>query len=170
MAGREYLLTVVLTAFVCGLAELLLPDGEEGSGRAFGLLASLLVLCVIIAPISRLTADGMDEIKSYADAFFDGLSGEIPDESTYRTQLMACILSSGEADAERAVSQQIAHRFALSADELQVRLAWSAEDAETVRLSGVTVLLSGAAVFADPYAIEDYLEMLFGVECKAALA
>lgn len=165
-----YLTRAVLAAIAGGVAELLLPEGDEGSGRAFGLLVSLLVLGVIAAPLIPLIGGGPEALADSAGALLAGVRYGEADYAVYRAETIDCILAAGGGSAEAAVAQQLAVQFGLAAEDLQVRLTWSADAAEEIRPAGITVLLSGQAMFANPYAIEAYLKELFGVPCTAALA
>lgn len=170
--GGEYLIHVVSAVVAGTLAELLPPDGEEGSGRMLKLLVSLLILCVIALPLLELLSGAPDALLGQIEDYFDALEEDgqtVYDE--YAAQTMEYIRAESADQAEIELAALLASHFDISRENIQVEITLSSGE-EGISLKKVTVLLSGSAVFADPYAIEEYLAVLFGseTECAAVLA
>lgn len=158
----NYLIGVVSAIVAGAVAELLPPEeeGEKGGGRALKLVVSLLILCVVALPLLDVLVDG--GLPARINAIFDELdAAESNALDQYATQTLAYIRSASADAAEEEIAALLAERFGLPVDRCRVEVTLG-EGEEGITLAGVKVYLSGSAIFADPYAIEEYLTALFG--------
>ena len=156
-------LTGVVTAVVAGtIAELLPPEGEGKQDKPIKLLTSLLILCVIAMPLLDLLGEGPEALLDRLDGIVAELgANDAEGLEAYAAQTMAYIQAASADAAEGEIAGLLAERFGLPAENCRVEVTLDAGEAG-ITLAGVKVYLSGSAIFADPYAIEDYLTAMFG--------
>lgn len=152
---REYLFSVMGAAFVSSLILLILPDSAKGK-KQVGTIISLAIICTVASPLSGLSFDGLGEIFSSVN---DG-AGATDAEDIYYGQLTEL----GCRELERLLGERISDAFSLSPGEFSVTVEAQEKEGQFVP-TRVAVGLYGMAVFADPYAIEDFVSSLAGCDC-----
>lgn len=156
----EYLMGVIGAALIGGVITSVLPDAGGGGAlkKYVGFIASLCVLCIIIAPAS----DALDAISGFFDG---GLDGWVDENSVkYENEYYEYLASYGRENAEEGISALICREFSIDAEDCHVSAELSEADG-VLCLDRIRVILSGRAIFKDPYKIEDYLTKTFGCEC-----
>lgn len=71
-AMRQYALTLICTALVCGILLQLFPAGT--SGRLLRLICSAVMLCALLAPVRRMALPELEEIT---DGFSDSADAAV---------------------------------------------------------------------------------------------
>lgn len=153
---KEYLFSVLGASLVAVAVIHILPDGAK-SAKQLRLLVSLALVCAVAAPISGLTVDGISEF--FSSVTESGRVNVDAEEKYYSS-----LTEMSAAELELLLQARISSELSLNARDLAVTV--EAEEREGVFCpTRVAVGLSGAAVFADPYAIEELVESLVDCDC-----
>ncbi len=158
---REYLITLIGVVAVCGIVQMLAPEGEGGGMKKYiALVSGLCVLCVCIAPLYDLfvwiSSDNGEGISS--------LVGEYVSQEDYLVIYEEEIMSRGGENMSAGLKSLIARDLLLDFGSFDVSVALeSAEDEYIVR--DVYVTIHGSASQIDPHKIEEYVGALLGCEC-----
>ena len=164
---KAYLLTLFATALVAMLVGILAPEGEKGGlSKHVGLLSSLCIVCVLIAPLGNAIADIRETLDGGVD--FPWEENESAEDSPYRDQLQSALDEAGDAYFTEMLTQMLEQEFAISPGEIRCVAVWEQAD-ENPTLAKVTVLLSGSAIWRDTAAIEAYVTNLLGCPCASAI-
>lgn len=164
----EYLIQVVLAVTAGTVAELLPPDAAGGGRRACAPVTALLILCAIVLPAVSWFADG-EGLRGRIDDFFDSIaSAEAWADESYAEQTAAYLCRAGAEAAEGEIAVLLAERFGFPADCCRTEVTLCTDE-NGIGVESVRVFLHGRAIFADSYAIEDYLDALFGAKAVVIL-
>ena len=163
---QSYLISLVTAALIAALVGILAPEGERGGlAKHMKLIASLFLICVLIAPLKGLTntlqglIDGNWEISLP--------NGELGKDELQSDAEKALDEASEQYCAD-ALGNALCTQFSLSASDVRCTVDWERTDGES-RPARVTVLLSGRAIWQDTHAIEAYVNDLLGCECITAI-
>ena len=158
---KAYLITLLGAAVLAAAVGILAPEGSNGGvGRHVRLLSSLVVLCVIAAPLPRALAG----IRSFSI----GLSEKTADmEQSFGSRSQDALNGASHAYLAQALRANIAETFSLRQEEVTCAIRWE-EGGE--RPASVTLILSGSARFHDPHELEQYVSDLLGCPCDTAIA
>ena len=158
---KAYFLSVVLTALLGGIASEILPE-RSGTRPHLKLVTGLCVLLVLVLPAK-------DTIRALAD--FAGrldLGVLLENEESrehYEEILDSALWHYSEEELAERLGALLRREFELSEGECRTRV-WFGEEGVPQK---VLVLLSGGAVFSDPYRIEAYVNELFSCPCDVAV-
>lgn len=155
-----YLLSVLGASFAVALVNLLAPESSAGHLR---FLSSLLLVCVLIAPLPS-AIEGLE-----------GITGELTDRNDGDNRheeseelLEEALNSASRTYFAQTLTRMLADRFEISEENLRCAIRWE-EDGEQSRPSRVTVILSGDAIWENPDGIEQFVSALLGCECVTAI-
>ena len=160
----DYLMSVIGAALISGVITAALPDNGGGGAvkKYVGFIASLCVLCITIAPATN----ALDTLSEFFDGGLDGWIEK--SEADYKNDYYAYLKSYGKENAEEGIRELICSEFSIDREECHISAEVSEENGE-LRLDRIRVMLSGSAVFKNPYRIEEYLSDLFGCECSVGV-
>ena len=156
----EYLISVIGAALIGGVVTAALPDSGGGGAlkKYVGFIASLCVLCIIIAPATK----ALDAVSGF---FGGGLDGWLEEHNqSYEDEYYGYLASYGKENAEEGIRELICREFSIDHENCHVSAEVSESDGK-LRLDRIRVILSGDAVFKNPYEIEGYLSDVFECEC-----
>lgn len=171
-----YLYTLLATALVAAVAEMLLPRGGR-MGGALRLVGGLCLLVAIIAPLG----EGLSLLRSVAEEGMDAaaLVDSIPprgedftpaDPSALWGETISTLT---EEEVASAVRSRLEARFSIPAEGCQVAVTVTAlppaDDPHGIPLPTLTkvrVTLLGISLAEDPYAIEADLKDWLGCEVR----
>lgn len=152
---KEYIFSLIGASIICALIGLFLPP--SGVSKYVRLLCSFCVLCVIAAPISGVFCGGIEDIF-YIPIYENDAQKDAQDKYYH------VLTELSERELCLRLTELICKEFSISAENIEV-------SAEAVERDGVfsaeriCVGLFGAAVLADPYDIEAFVESLVGCDC-----
>ena len=153
---KEYLFSVLGASLAAVAVIHLLPDGAK-SAKQLRLLVSLALLCTVAAPLSSLTVDGVSD-------FFSSITESGRVDTGAEEKYYSALTELSSAELESLLRTRISSELSLNAHDLTVTV--EAEERDGVFCpTRVAVGLSGAAIFADPYEIEELVESLVGCDC-----
>ncbi len=153
---KEYIFSVIGAALVAGVVSLLLPEGS-GNSRVVRMLAALCVLCALAAPLSGKACDGD------LTGIFEDILNTVPEDGA-EDKYYEILTGIGRAELEKKLSELICREF--SANESDITVTVEAVEADGVfAVRRVRVGLRAAAIFLDPYELEDFVEGLVGADC-----
>ena len=158
----EYLMSVIGAALVGGVMVSVLPEGSSGGLKKYmGFIVSLCVLSVVISPVT----DALEAVSG----FFDGGLREWVEKSEldYESEYYKYLESYGKENAEEGISALICREFSIDQDDCHVS-ALVRENEGNLVLDEIRVILSGRAIFKNPYEIEKYLTDAF--ECEVVVS
>ncbi len=155
---REYLLCLVGAAIAVGAVTALMPEGEGGGlRRHVGFVGALCVLAILISPLGEL-------LNLLGGLSFEGW-GDVNETEAKYEQIYAEYLQSASAEnVSDSVVTVLCDRFDISPEQCRVRVKVTSRDGRAMAKQ-VTVILSGGALFRDPYEIEGFISDLLGCEC-----
>ncbi len=136
---------------------LFLPDGSESS-KYVKLLASLSVLCAIAAPL------GSFSLGNGAEGIFDQLLEGVGDDHGAEEKYYGVLVGIGSEELEKKLCELVCDKFLIEKENIKIDVEASEKEG-VFCVDRVTVGLSGAAVFKDPYDIEEYIGSLVGCDC-----
>lgn len=154
---REYLMSIITAALIVGLVGALVPEGGD-LHRYVTFAGSLCVLILLISPITR--------VLGFVGELTDG-GIDLPLENSteqYEEQFLQYITSLGNESIATELAGMICERFDIAEQECHVKVDTYEAQGE-MAIGRVTVILSGKAIFRDPYEIEQYITDLIGCEC-----
>jgi len=163
---KAYILSVVGASLAAALIILLTPDGKGGGIlKHVKLLTSLALLCVIINPF-------LSFVKSLSETNFDNFKDEIlkdvNESDPYESILYESLSKMSADELEKELKNRICENFGIDGGNLEVNAEYTIEE-NTFSFKRITVILSGGAIFKNPYDIEAYVKELTGIECKCLL-
>ena len=165
---KTYLTTVIWAAVAGTMAELI-GDDEGGGTKLLRLLTGLMILSVVISPLRGLLQTGPDGVVDrLREVYEDARTASVETGEMYTARTLELIRETGETGAANAVADLVAERFALPAECCRAEVELTETDG-TFSLSAVRVILSGRGVLTDPYAVEAYLEDLFGCVAEVSV-
>jgi len=156
----EYLISVIGASLIGGVITAALPDSGGGGAlkKYVGFIASLCVLCIIIAPATKV----LDAVSEF---FGGGIDGRIEEyEQSYEEEYNGYLASYGRENAEEGIRELICEEFSIDPEDCHVSAEVSENDGK-LQLDRIRVILSGSAIFKNPYEIEEYLTDIF--ECES---
>lgn len=164
---KTYLFSLLATSLIIMLIGFLTPDGEKsGLSKHVGLLSSLCITCVLIAPLTTALTEIREALNG--DFMFPWDNQEAPDNSEYRDQLQSALDGAGDAYFTEMLTQTLENQFAIPTGEIRCVAFWEREN-ENPKLTKITVLLSGSAIWRDAGAIEAFVSNLLGCPCTTAV-
>lgn len=149
---QVYLTTVILVCSVAAIASALAAEGKTKKHVRF--LLSLIVMLVLLSPLVNLTSDGWDLqdfswiAGNHADGEQDGERGEV-------------LLRA----AANALSDALCGDLNIPAAEVKLGIDGEVDDDGQVRITRVTVTLSGDAA-ARREAVRAYLKRQMKCDCE----
>ena len=156
---KTYLLSLLGASLAVALVSILAPDKFS---KHIKLIASLFLICVLIAPLPR----AIGSIQS----LIDGINGDTGNDSSsdYTDRMDDAINSASKTYFAQTLTQMLEQQFSIPAGEIRCAVQW-AEDEETLRPQKITVILSGSAIWKNPANIENFVSGLLGCECVTAI-
>ena len=162
---ETYLLSLLTAACMSALIGILTPDGTGGGiARHMRLLISLVLLCLLIAPIR----DALSFFKDFASGDLTPPHTDVTDKSDYQTQMEDALNSSSKLYFIQLLTEMLENGFSIENGDVRCAVRWS-ESTETLSPTRITVILSGRAIWKDPAPIEDFVTSLLGCECVTAI-
>ena len=163
---KAYILSVIGASLVAAVITLFTPDGKGGGiGKHVKLITSLALLAVIINPF-------LDFVKNLSATDFDSLKDKIIDsadpQDTYEKIFYESLSEMSASELEGELEKLISEKFGIKSENLSVNAEYSMDE-NTVCFKRITVILSGVAIFKDPYVIEAYVKDITGIESKCLL-
>ena len=161
---KAYFLSVAAAALIAAICSVLVPSGEGGGiAKHVKLLTSLLLVCVLIAPLGDLIELLPGAVSGDMTFPWEDTEGGTDEENlqdrldevstTYFTALL---------------TETLEREFAIEAGDLRCAIQWEGEG-EQMRPTRVTLLLSGRAIWKDPEAMEAFVTELLGCACVSAI-
>ena len=134
---RSYLLSLFGAELTLSLALNLLP---ESSARFVRLLANLLFVCILIAPLPRFLAEG--------ESLWERLEEELQIPSASREEeLEQALQSSSKTYFAQTLTRLLEQEFSIPSGELRCAVEWADEDGQLIP-TRITVILSFGARLA----------------------
>lgn len=162
---KQYLLSVIIISIAIGLTEVMVSDmhGMKGYIRTIGLL------CVLVVALSPL-AQALSDIN---DSFFENIKNSITDgadmsDEDYSEMLNEYLKSFSQNSYKSEIKRLLNEKFDISEEESFVELELELSD-DTMSVTEIRILLTGSAIFKNPYDIEDYFKNLAGCECQVLI-
>ena len=159
---NKYLLTIIITSISIGLCNIIvLKQGGLDKGVKF--IGMLIIFATILSPI-------IDGIKNINDETFDlvknSLSFDFEKEKDEYEFILGDYLSDYSCDLVKDyIKNELNIKFNVASEECEVDLSIVNEE-ENKKISHVQILLSGTAIFKNPYDIEQFVSSLIGAECS----
>ncbi len=162
---KVYIISLISIAAVAALVEIFSPKRFE---KYMKLVLSLCVVCVLTGPFVSIvnTLYGISN-GDVSDIWDLSPSGEHED---YDKIMYDTILAAGRENVRQGIGQVLRERFGIPYEECKVSVDITYdEENEEFSVNKVTLVLSGASIWRDPYEIEEYIEKLLGCECVTAI-
>ena len=159
---KAYILTVVWTSVIASAVLLFTPEGSGGGiGKHIKLLTSLVLLCAVTDPllsfIKSISNNGIDVLK-------DEIRQSAPQADPYQNIFYEELSKMTAEDLENELKALISETFSIDREDLEVRAEYVI-DGNSLSFKRIVVILSGKAIFKDPYDIEAYVREISLIEC-----
>ena len=160
---KDYLLSLLVVSMILSVVGILAPKGT-GGGLAghIRLVAALVWICVLIAPLPTVIAELRDV---WSNGFIEIQTQDAPD---YQIQTDQILDEASKAYFCDMLTQALEDRFSLMPGSLRCHVVWN-ETSDGIRPGKVTLLLSGDAVWQSPKQLEEFVTELIGCECISAI-
>jgi hypothetical protein len=146
----EYLLALAGMSVVIALVCVVVPAQGQAHVK---LLCSLCVVCLVCVPLVRTVKDISQGEWEIPEEWI-GSDAQEPDYGQVADRLLVGQL--------HVLLEQ---KFGIAADQCRILVQWDEQD----RVTQVTLVLSGKAIWQDPDPICAYVRQLIGCECKVVL-
>ncbi len=157
-----YIISLLSAALAIAIIGNLTPEG--GISKHIRLLSSLFLICVLIAPASKM----IEALRAIANGSFELDRFEESSESDIRDQMQAGLDESSKKYFLDSLTQMLEVEFSIEQGDIRCKATWAERDKEIVP-ERITVLLSGSAIWKDPIKIETFVTELLGCECITAI-
>lgn len=161
---KAYIISIIGAALVSVGINALTPDGKNGGlSKHTRFLCALVLLCVLIAPFLNFIKGLTEQDPS---SIYDGfLTDAVPDaEVIFKDKLSSYSASL----LESKLSELISDHFSIDEDLITVRAEYVTEE-ESLRFTRIVVILSGGAIFENPYRIEKYVTEQTSLPCDCVI-
>lgn len=160
---RSYLLSVFLISIALSILSILAPEGEKGGlTRHLRLLTSLLLVCVLVAPLGTL----LERLRGWAEGNPSLPGFEEASKEGYQNELQDALDSASRDYFTQSLTRTLEKEFSIATGQVRCKVFWEEGGNAPQR---VTVILSGAAIWKDPEAIEAFVTSLLGCPCQTAI-
>ena len=156
---KAYVLSLLGAALLAALVGLLAPGGAAGLGKTLRLLTTLVLFCVIAAPLPELIAK-VKEIPY--------LSSENEAQTDFEEQAKTALDSASRAYFARALTAHLEEKFGIAQGEIRCAVTWEETDGEA-KPALVTLILSGSAKWKNPQPLQSYGSEILGCKCESAV-
>ena len=158
---KEYFGTLLCVACVCGIAEMLAPNGKNGNiKKQIKFICALTVVCVIALPIGDL----LEKLKSESlDLSF--IYDRETIESEYESVFIDYVEEYNAITLSESLKSELCKKFDISYDDIDV-VAVLITDQEECKIDTVTVYIRKKAIAKDPHLIIDYIKLRTDIECE----
>ena len=158
---REYFGTLLCVACVCGVAEMLAPNGNRGGlKRQVRFICALTIVCVVAAPIGNLLVELKNQ--GVGNGFiFDSNKNE----SEYESAFLEYVEGQNTAALEICLKSELCERFDIAFDSLDVIVELALEN-DVCTIHDITVCLKLDAIAKDPHSIIEYVRSRTNIECE----
>lgn len=153
---RQELWQWMVAAVLCGLGGQLLPGGESGAlSKHWRLLCGVYMTLLLIRPISAMMQGDVDPADAWRK-YLHGLQEQSAEQQIAqdRSELDAHL-------AAYAIERMLCEQFDIDANEMTVSVRVSKDEQQ---VESVYVALTGAAIWKDSHAIEQYIREAFGCQ------
>ena len=156
----EYLISLLAAAPVMAIIGILSPEGvRSGLSKHLRLVAALVWICILIAPVSGLVT----EWKEWQNGDFS-FDTEQETENDYQAILDEALDNHSTAYFCDMLTQTLEEHFSITKGDMRCHVAWNRGN-DAMRPERVTLFLSGNAVWKSPKEMEAYVTDLLGCEC-----
>ncbi len=153
---NAYFLSLLGAALLAALIGMLSPDG--GLGKTLRLLTSLVLVCIIVAPIPGLITK-WNEIPGQTENEY---------QFDFSEQSQTALDSAARSYFARALTAHLEETFDIPQGEIRCIISWSELENET-KPQHITLILSGSAKWKNPKTIQSYVSELLGCSCDSAI-
>ena len=153
---KEYIFSLIGASLIAGIVSLFLPEGSSNS-KAVKMLAALCVISVLAAPLSGASCDG--DLSGIFDPILES-TPQLGAEDEY----YGILTELGQKELEKKLTELICENFSIDENNISVSVEALADGGE-FSVRRVAIGLHGAAVFCNPYDIEEFVTSLVGVDC-----
>lgn len=163
---KAYFLSVAVIGLIGALCSILAPAGDGGGiAKHLKLLTSLLLVCVLIAPVGDLIEGGGDWLGGNLS-----FPWEEGGENVEGEDLQSKLDEVSTAYFTELLTETLEREFAIETGDLRCVVTWETQESgESLRPERVTLLLSGKAIWKDTEAMEDFVTSLLGCACVSAI-
>jgi hypothetical protein len=169
----KYLYSVICTVAAAGIAMIAFPGGSRaGIKKHVGLICSLCVLCVIIAPFSEWVKNIGDFFENGGEIIFGQINKEDREElyDEYESIYNKYLEGGYGSNIGQAVKDSLLKKFGIPPDQIRVLTEFSDKDGDGIREPyRITVVLRGGSIFREPREIEGFVAALFECICVCAI-
>ena len=153
---KEYLISLMSLAILCGVVGILSPRGDIGKYIKF--IMGLCALGVIISPIKVFVQSVEGFAPSFGDTLFDS------NEDYYENLFNNSLSEGSKAEIERLLEKNISEKFNVNTDGFDVSVSISeAEEKATVEKVVLTIYSSG--ILLDGNAAINYIDSILECSC-----
>ena len=158
---REYFGTLLCVACICGVAEMLAPNGNRGGlKRQVRFICALTIVCVVAAPIGNLLVELKNQ--GVGDGFIFGSDTK---ESEYERVFLEYVEEQNATSIANRLKSELCERFDISCESIDVTVVLTAEN-DTCTIKSITVFVGLGAITKDPHMIIEYVKERTNVECE----
>lgn len=162
---KNYLLSVIICSISIGLCDAFVPK-HNGMDRIVKLIGMLIILSVVVSPI-------IEFVRGFDDGILDSIKEDlIPSDDEYLKEynliLQEYLNNYSLNEAEQTIKEILKDKYDIKEEECEIIISTDVNN-ETILLSNIQILLSGEAIFKNPYIIEDYIGKTFNTECQVLI-
>ncbi len=157
---KNYIVTLIGVALICGIVGALSPEGKGGSlKKHVNLVMSLCVLCILISPLGSVISS-LGDIEIFGDGGFDdNIDSEY--EEIYKNNLGKYTSESIAEESEK----MLCDNFSLDEEDIEIRVTVEIFE-ESFNVTRAELIIYPSAIAKDPRKMKEFLENLINCECE----
>lgn len=159
----EYILSIIGVAVLVGVVDILTPENASLS-KYSRLIAGLVVAVMLLSPLRGF-------VSYLSGSFWGELEGAVSREEEsekYEDILIGGLESATRKNVEDGVLEILSESFNIKEENASVHVKLVRLE-EALHVENLTICLSGTAIFANTYEIEEYFTSLLGCECVTVI-
>jgi len=157
---KFYILTIITVSVISGIISAMLANGENSLKKHINFITGLICAIALLSPVVTIAKNAGALTNS-----IEGLVDSI-DLNNSINQGNEIIIEAGTEQISKGVKEAIINKYNFGEEEISVVITVNDDKIDAIKLTGITVTLTGKASWTDSNSIKQYVEGLVGCPVK----